>query len=206
MKRYKQLCGLALSLERIGDRWTLLIVRELLTGAKRFSEIRSMLPGLAPNLLAARLIEMQLNGIVEKAGDSDQPGKYRLTALGQDLEESILPLIRWGGIFIPREAQSKKTFESPHWLIVALKALLENKSYRQQVLGQLIVDGFPIFLKIGPKNRPVVVGSRVSGADFTLTLGYRTCMGLFSGAIQSWRNDQRIGFSGKPECLETLLG
>jgi len=65
-KSYQQYCGIAASLDRIGDRWTLLILRELLLGDQRFTDLRGALPGLAPNLLAERLRNLEDDGLVEK--------------------------------------------------------------------------------------------------------------------------------------------
>ena len=60
-RSYKQLCGLALALDRVGERWTLLIVRNLLAGAARYGDLARDLPGITTNLLAKRLKEMEAN-------------------------------------------------------------------------------------------------------------------------------------------------
>lgn len=96
MKRYNQYCGLAKTLDQVGGRWTLLIVRDLLLGPRRYGEIRANLPGLTTNLLAARLKEMEGHGILEKL-DLHGVTLYGLTERGQALEAGILALGAWGG-------------------------------------------------------------------------------------------------------------
>jgi DNA-binding HxlR family transcriptional regulator len=101
-RSYQQFCGLARALDRVGERWTLLIVRNLLLGPRRYSDLLHELPGITTNLLAKRLKEMESLGILEKralappaAGEA-----YALTALGEGLEPAVMELARWGGAFM----------------------------------------------------------------------------------------------------------
>ena len=90
-----QYCPLAKAAEMLGDRWTLLIVRDLLTGAHRFSEIERGLPGISPTLLAQRLRLLERNGIVERRPKDEGRPEYWLTSVGQDLEPAVLGLGSW---------------------------------------------------------------------------------------------------------------
>jgi DNA-binding HxlR family transcriptional regulator len=90
-----QYCPLAKAAEMLGDRWTLLIVRDILTGAHRFSEIERGLPGISPTLLAQRLRTLERYGIVERRPTSVGRPEYWLTAVGQDLEPAVLGLGSW---------------------------------------------------------------------------------------------------------------
>src|SRR5439155_537731 len=92
-RSYNQYCGLALALDVIGERWSLLIVRELLEGRRRFNELLDGLPGIATNLLAERLRELEPRGVIEHGED----GRYALTPWGRGLRESIYALGRWAG-------------------------------------------------------------------------------------------------------------
>src|SRR2546430_6051478 len=98
MKRsYNQFCGVAKALDIVGERWTLLIVRNLLLGPQRYSDLLRELPGITTNLLAKRLQEMEARGLIEKsAGASTESHAYRLTSLGLALEAAIHALGRWG--------------------------------------------------------------------------------------------------------------
>jgi DNA-binding HxlR family transcriptional regulator len=89
---YHQFCGLARALDLVGERWTLLIVREFLLGPRRYSELLEALPGLTTNLLAARLRSMEADGLIEPA-----PEGYRLTERGAALEPVVMELARFGG-------------------------------------------------------------------------------------------------------------
>ncbi|PDP84385.1 crotonobetainyl-CoA--carnitine CoA-transferase [Glycomyces fuscus] len=95
---YGQFCGLATGLDIVGERWTLLIVRQLLIGPARFNELLHDLPGLAPNLLSERLRSMTANGLISvSAAPGDARGKvYELTEDGLGLREPVLALARWG--------------------------------------------------------------------------------------------------------------
>ena len=99
MRTYHQYCGLALALDRVGDRWTLLIVRELLTAPRRWSELEAALPGIATNLLAQRLRDLEADGLVERMA-ADGGACYALTADGDALRDAIHALLRWGGRFM----------------------------------------------------------------------------------------------------------
>lgn len=125
MAAYNQYCALAEALDRVGDRWTMLIVRELLVRPCRYSDLRDALPGIATNLLAERLRRLEADGIVERRelGPPVATTVYGLTDLGRSLEPAILSLIRWGGAWMERRRRG--TGFRPHWLGIALRALLE---------------------------------------------------------------------------------
>src|SRR5947207_3653412 len=99
MRTYDEYCAIAKSLDVVGDRWTLLIVRELaLRGASRYTDLRSGLPGIATNLLADRLRELEAAGLIERE-DAPPPVAttlFRLTERGAALEPVISELGRWG--------------------------------------------------------------------------------------------------------------
>src|SRR3954454_6134645 len=99
MRSYGQYCGLAKALDVVGDRWSLLIVRELLLrDACRYTDIRDGLPGIATNLLADRLRDLEEAGVVarEEAPPPVATTLYRLTARGEELRAALTALGRWG--------------------------------------------------------------------------------------------------------------
>ena len=97
-RRYGQACPVAKSLEVLGERWTLLIVRDLLRGPARFQDLQTSLDGIAPNLLSERLKLMEEHGLVTRAFYSDHPPRaaYVLTAKGQELGGVVGALATWG--------------------------------------------------------------------------------------------------------------
>lgn len=94
---YGHFCLGARALEAVGDRWSLLIVRDLLQGPRRFSDLRRLLTNVTPKLLTARLRELEANGIVER---DHEPGRrevrYHLTRKGHDLRPVLEALLTWG--------------------------------------------------------------------------------------------------------------
>ena len=97
-KRYGQRCPVAKSLELVGERWTLLIVRDLLDGPQRFQDFRVSLAGIAPTLLSERLKVMEEHGMVMRRFYSDHPprAEYLLTDKGRELGVVIGALATWG--------------------------------------------------------------------------------------------------------------
>ncbi len=93
VKRYGQFCGLARGLEHVGDRWTLLVVRELLLGGRRWAELERALPGIPSNLLAERLRLLEDEDVVRRAPDGRV---YDLTDKGRDLAPVLASLAAWG--------------------------------------------------------------------------------------------------------------
>src|SRR6266850_78498 len=106
-KRYNQSCPVAKTLEVIGDRWTLLVVRDLLRGTQRFQDLLDSLPGIAPNILSARLKLMEEHGLIRRALYSDHPprAEYALTDRGRELGMVVGALAAWGGRHVHRETQ-----------------------------------------------------------------------------------------------------
>jgi DNA-binding HxlR family transcriptional regulator len=97
-RSYGQFCGFARAVEVIGERWALLIVRDLLVAPKRFGELQRGLGKIPTNILTARLKELEAAGIVERRAASRPGGGvlYELTARGHDLEPAVLAIGRWG--------------------------------------------------------------------------------------------------------------
>ncbi len=95
-RTYGQYCGISAALELVGERWALLIVRDLLVGPRRFTDLRQGLPGVPTNILSARLKELQHGGVVRRAHLAHCGLVYELTEFGRGLEEVVLSLGRWG--------------------------------------------------------------------------------------------------------------
>ncbi|HTQ05415.1 MAG TPA: helix-turn-helix domain-containing protein [Polyangiaceae bacterium] len=120
-RNYKQFCGLARALDHVGERWTLLVVRNLLLGPKRYSDLLEELPGLTTNLLAERLREMEHAGLVHKrkAPAPVRATVYELTPMGRALEPTVMELARWGARFMDRPRKTD-TF-NVGWALLSLK-------------------------------------------------------------------------------------
>jgi len=100
-----QACSIAGALEVVGERWSLLIVRDIMLGLRRFDELQAEL-GVARNVLQSRLTRLSEQGVIEKTLYQERPPRYeyRLTEMGLDLWPTMLALMRWGDRHAPRSA------------------------------------------------------------------------------------------------------
>jgi DNA-binding HxlR family transcriptional regulator len=101
MKGFGQFCSIARALDVLGERWTLLVVRELLCGSQRFTEIRRGIPRISRTMLSARLRELADVGAVVRRDDDEGP-RYELTAAGRELFGVVRELGAWGQRWLPR--------------------------------------------------------------------------------------------------------
>src|SRR3712207_6196525 len=120
-REYGQHCGLARALDVVGERWTLLIVRDLAIAPRRFGELLEGLPGLGTSLLSERLRSMEADGIVRRAAAASPGGGvvYELTERGDDLARAMAPLALWGASYL--DLNDPAAFR-PEWLLFALRA------------------------------------------------------------------------------------
>lgn len=117
-RTYGQRCSLAYAVDLLGERWTLLIFRELLIQPLRYRDLLRHLAGIGTNLLSQRLRELEESGLVERVDDSRQ-APYRLTDAGRELEPAILELIRWG---YRHAIDGEDDLHREHWDLLAMKA------------------------------------------------------------------------------------
>jgi DNA-binding HxlR family transcriptional regulator len=121
-KSYAQYCPVAHALELVGERWALLVVRELLNGPKRYTDLAGALPGIGTNILAGRLRDLEQADVVQKRRLPPPAAAqvYELTPYGEELREPLYALARWGakslGPPTPDDALS------PGWLVNAIRA------------------------------------------------------------------------------------
>jgi DNA-binding HxlR family transcriptional regulator len=99
-RTYGDLCGVARALDTVGERWALLVVRELLLGPKRFTDLRAGLPNVSPDILSLRLRELEVSGVVRRRRLPPPAGSrvYELTEQGAQLRPVVLELGRWGSV------------------------------------------------------------------------------------------------------------
>jgi DNA-binding HxlR family transcriptional regulator len=130
-RSYDQYCAVAKALDVIGERWTLLILRDLVhLGPRRFSDLRDALPGIGANLLTERLRHLEREGLVRRRR-LDPPGAsvvYELTELGAGLEPMLIELGRWGGNFMGQRTERDVFFPSGH--ISAIRATFRGEDAR----------------------------------------------------------------------------
>ncbi len=120
---YRQYCGLAAALDVLGERWTLLIVRELLFGPRRYSELLAELPGIGTNLLAERLKFLVGRDVVRHTTGAGNERAYELTELGEQLREPVLGLARWG--LAQLRPPTGDELMRPHWGFLAVQSMMD---------------------------------------------------------------------------------
>ena len=181
--RYQQYCPLARALDIAGDRWTLLIVRELVPGPRRFTDLIDGLPGIPRNLLAERLRALERDGVIARQELPPPAARqvYELTEDGRDLAEAMVPLIAWGAGRLG-EREPTENFRA-RWAAVGMTALADpdaaqgvSETY-QYVVGRsafhFIVDAGSILIRDGRAQDPAV----------TLTTDEETWADIASGKI-----------------------
>jgi DNA-binding HxlR family transcriptional regulator len=138
-RRYDDPCGIARALDVVGDRWALLVVRELIFGPKRFSQLRDGLHGISPNVLSQRLRDLEDGGIVRRDA-LDPPAAvavYELTPRGLALEPILLELGRWGS----REPMPVAGQLSASAVLLALKTVFDPAAADNEAIVALRIDG-----------------------------------------------------------------
>lgn len=159
---YGQYCGAARALDIVGERWTLLIVRDLLLGPRRYSELLHGLPGITTNLLAKRLKEMEAAGLVERvrAAATETGHSYRLTPLGQGLEETVQALAKWG--WHTMDGAKKGELRQLEWFLILLRrryrggATLRAELVADDVPYRILLDGDRAEISRGDVSTPDV--------------------------------------------------
>ncbi len=193
MRSYEQYCGLARALDVVGDRWTLLIVRELLiAGACRYTDLQYGLPGIATNLLSDRLRQMEEHGIVtrEAAPPPVATTLFRLTPRGKELKPVLAALGGWGGPLLGETGECA-VFRS-HWVVLPIElSLSDHCPDAPPATIELRIGDRPVTMEIGegrvsahpgpaPARAPdlvlagpvpVVVGVVLGGFDLDTAIG-----------------------------------
>jgi DNA-binding HxlR family transcriptional regulator len=154
---YGQYCGITQALELVGERWALLIVRDLLVGPRRYGELAAGLPRVPSNVLAARLKDLQAAGVIRRAPRS-RVVVYELTPYGHELEPAVLALGAWGfkAMGEPREEQ----IITPDAMTISLRT-----AFRPQVAADLPATAYAA--RIGPADLLI----RVDGPTLDVARG-----------------------------------
>lgn len=203
VRSYGQYCGLARALDTVGDRWSLLIVRELLRGPMRYGELVASLGGIATNLLAGRLRNLESSGVIERRPGETSGVVYALTPWGSQLREPIESLIRWSTPLMT-SGRGGDAFE-PHWLSVALKALLRDRTATPPAELGIEVDGVFMTLRIDADGPHVVVEPE-RRPETILTAEPEAVLGLASGVLTVGEALSLASVHGDQRALTAVLG
>jgi DNA-binding HxlR family transcriptional regulator len=182
-RSYHQHCAVARGLDVIGDRWMLLLVRELLLGPKRYGDLLAAAPGIGTNLLAERLREMEAGGLVERVTLPPPAGStvYQLTEAGAALEPVLLAIGRWGARFMAERRPDDQL--SPGAYFVAMRARFQpeqgrglRETYEFRVAGRV----FEVRVEDG---RCTTSEGRAVAPDAVFTMDVETLDRIFFGQL-----------------------
>jgi DNA-binding HxlR family transcriptional regulator len=206
MRSYDEYCAIAKSLDVVGDRWTLLIVRELaLRGPSRYTDLRDGLPGIATNLLAERLRQLERAGVVEReeAPPPVATTLFHLTPRGEQLRPVLDGLTRWG-VPLMTEQQPADAVRG-HWLGSALELMLaDRRPGSPPITVELHTGDQTIVLE----TRDGAIHTRLGAAkspDLTLEGPAPPIMGLLIGLIDLPKAEATgVSYQGDPTVLDRL--
>lgn len=178
MRSYKQYCGVAKALDVIGQRWALLIVRDLLPGPQRFQDLR--VPGLTPNVLSTRLQELSNAGLVESVVLAPPAARkaWRLTEAGRRLEPVVFALGAFGSAYLG--APDDDTL-CARWMLISLQ---RRYTGGLSMVVNVVVDDAPYVLDITP-DRLTTRDGRAPAADLTLSGPMMPIAGLLVRGLRS---------------------
>jgi DNA-binding HxlR family transcriptional regulator len=214
-RSYDQYCTVARALDVVGERWTLLLVRELLTGPKRFKDLLGGLPGIGTNLLTGRLKALEEAGIVRRTTLPPPAGSkvYELTELGRSLEPVVVELSRWGSRLLgtPRGKDDLR----PAWAAVALRSVFdaeaargERETYEFRIDGEVFhvrVEKGGVEARQGPAADPDLVVAGATEAFIAVAAGrMRPEEAVKAGSIRVEGSREDGGHDTLVRCLRML--
>jgi DNA-binding HxlR family transcriptional regulator len=198
-RSYDQYCGLARALDVLGERWTLLIVRNLLLGPQRYSDLLRGLPGITTNLLAKRLQEMEAEGLIERGDGVSDAAAYCLTGIGRELEPAVHALGRWGWRRMGKPTVRDR--RSIEWLLVALR-----RRYRGDVTlsAELEADG-SFYHMVLRRDRAEIGRGRVPAPDLRVRGKGTDIARLFLDGLPKDPDASSLEVNGNARQLRTLI-
>jgi DNA-binding HxlR family transcriptional regulator len=208
-RSYGDQCGVARSLDVIGERWALLIVRELLLGPKRFNDLLAGLPGASPNVISQRLRELTSSGVVRHRdlGPPARVSVYELTGWGRELEPVIVHLGRWG--------TRAPLPEGAGWSLDSLLIALQGTADPAAVTGRyelrvgadvFTVDGTSGSVRVrrGTADRPEATLATDPGTLHAVALGIRPLTAAAEAGDLRLEGDPRA-VTGLTRLLQALI-
>ena len=205
-RRYRQYCSLARALDLVGERWTLLIIRELLSGPRRYQELLDNLPGIGTNLLAARLRELGGEGLVRKVLlSAPRVRAYKLTEMGRALEPAVVELARWGVTVLGHRRPDDHW--SAQWNPLAFTARFQaDKAAGIDAIYEYDVGGHVFHARIRDQSIETRLGSALS-PDVRLVTDEETFLDLAteSLSLEQAVESGRLCMEGTPEAIKSSL-
>jgi DNA-binding HxlR family transcriptional regulator len=206
-KRFDQYCPIAHALSLVGERWSLLLVRELLKGPRRYTDLAAGLPGIGTNILASRLRELEAGGVVHrrKLPPPAASSVYELTEYGAELEEVVHALARWGArtLGLPRREDDLE----PEWGLHAFPALFypeRASGLTETYVFRIDADVFTVRLEDGCLHTEL---GPAAAADLDVTTDVATFFALASGDLPPHQAlaDGSVTLEGDPDAFARCM-
>ncbi|MFJ1767331.1 winged helix-turn-helix transcriptional regulator [Amycolatopsis sp. NPDC088138] len=206
MKRreFGQYCGLARALELVGERWALLIVRDLSVRPRRYTDLLEGLPGIPTNVLSTRLKELEQAGIVERqvAPAPERGVRYTLTAAGHELEPAVLALGRWGATQLgdPRPGE----IVTPESVTMTLRAVFDEAAAAGLTASwEIRAPGMVVYAVVTDGKLDAGPGPAPGAADLVLTVPVVDELPSYRNLMQAIKCGL-VELAGRRELLDTF--
>lgn len=208
-RSYGQFCGLASALDTVGERWTLLIVRELMAGPKRYTDLAASLLGIGTSLLAERVKQLEAEEVITRR-DLPPPAAstaYEPTGVGWELADAMVPLAIWGA---RHQLESQRTPDrrfQPEWSLTVFARLIATSEPRGRGVYDFTIDGESAHITHVGTSTAVTRVLASGGADAAVTGDSGTVAGLVAGrlAIADALTTGSLAIDGTDTALHTLV-
>ncbi len=208
MRTYGQYCAVAKALDVIGDRWTLLTVRELLLrGPSRYTDLRNGLPGIATNLLADRLRDLEAAGVVtrEEAPPPVATTLFSLTPRGEELAPVLHELLRWGMPLMEEGPADGDVFRGQWMTWGAENALTDREPEAPPVTVQVLADEEPAYIEVSGGAVHLTPG-RAPQPAAVVRGPVRPVLGLLTGHVdRAAAAEMGVEYDGELSALDRML-
>jgi DNA-binding HxlR family transcriptional regulator len=211
-RTYGQYCGLAHALDVVGERWTLLIVRELASGPKRYSELADALAGIGTSLLASRVRQLESDGVVTRRLALDLPGSavvYELSDAGRELAAAVVPLAMWGARHQMKDADVDEEAFRAEWLLSFLAAdVRRDGPHDLNAVYEFHIDDSVACLRLLDGRVTVTPGPPATPGDVTVRASASTVASIVGRkiAVHDALADGRLEVTGEPAAVAALVG
>lgn len=207
-RSYNQYCGLAYALDRIGERWTILIIRELIAGPRRYKDLMEGLPGISTNLLSTRLKNLEEGGLVQRRVLPPPAGStvYELTPLAQGLEKTLIELGKWGSQFIPPLAEEVALLNVGSYALTLKTFFRPALAQEIEATYELHVDDEVMQVRINRGEIDVQQGTAVE-SDAAFYTDIASYLSLLTGQIEPDKaiSQNLIRIEGDAKALHRFL-
>jgi len=202
VKTYGEFCSVARSLDAVGDRWALLVVRELLFGPRRYTDLLAGLPGIGTNVLSTRLRELEAEGVVARRRvPAPTPALvYELTAEGRELKGVVDALAHWGSRRLTAPAGPDEVVE-PRWFAGSIAATVDRARLAQGSTFALVIDGQQLALRV--EDDGVLASEIVDETPTAVLTG--SLADFFATAKGDRRASQRVELDGDRTAARRFL-